>query len=254
MGSDRRTDSAGVPWAGRHFDESGFEGDDGSAPPALVGALRGLHAGVGGEAGVIDALRGTRLLVPLVARLGEAGVNDQGHTIDKSAELSIVTVSGPDGRTVLPVFSCVEALSRWNPTARPVPTPVERVALAAASEQTDLVMLDPTSPGEFVIRRPALWAIAQSLPWQPCYSDDAVREAFEHAAHREALVLSVQLAAGDPTARLLGPELVVRLQLASGLSATELDAVLARMQNDWATSDVIADRVDSMKVQLVASL
>ena len=112
-------DSAGQPWAGRSFDENSHSSDDGSAPPALSAALARFRAGELGQAGVVDALREARLLIPLVAHLGEAGENEHGHTIDKSQELSIVTVAGPDGRNVLPVFSSVAAMSTWNPQARP---------------------------------------------------------------------------------------------------------------------------------------
>ncbi len=64
--------------------------------------------------------------------------------------------------------------------------------------------------------------------------------------------MDISLAAGDPDARLAGPELIVRLALARGLTKEELDAILARLAKRWAASDVIATRVDSLKVQLVA--
>src|SRR5690554_915468 len=92
------TDSAGQPWAGRSFGETAFADDDGSAPPELLEALRRFRAHESDEAMVVDAVRTTRLLIPLMAALGESGVNDRGVTVDKSAELSIVTVAGPDGR------------------------------------------------------------------------------------------------------------------------------------------------------------
>lgn len=247
------TDSAGVPWAGRQFDHDAPSDDDGSAPEALIEALRRFRARELGEAGVVAVLRESRLLVPLVARLGESGIGDHGHTVDKSAELSIVTVSGPDGRNVLPAFSSVEAMGRWNPVARPVPADAVRVALAAASEATELLVLDPTSPTEFVIRRPALWAIAQSQPWLPSYLDDELRAEFLAAAASEPAVASLLLAPGDPDARLAGPELVVHLGLAPGLGRDELDGLLERLQRRWAESGPIATRVDSMRVQLATA-
>ena len=44
-----------------------------------------------------------------------------------------------------------------------------RAALAASSEDTDLIVLDPTSDTEFVIRRPAVWAVARDFggAWHP---------------------------------------------------------------------------------------
>ena len=246
-------DSAGTPWAGRHFEPNTNADDDGSAPERLIEALRRFSSNELGESEVVDALRDVRLLIPLVAHLGEAGVNEHGVVIDKTQELSIITVAGPDGRNVLPAFTSVTAMSHWNPKARPVPASAVRVALAAASEQTELVVLDPTSETEFVIRRPALWAIAQSQPWTPCFRDEQVLDAFADAAADEPAVRSVALAAGDPQSRLAGPELVVQLALVNGLSKPELDGVVARMQEKWIASETIALRVDSMRVQLVSA-
>lgn len=241
--TDRGADSAGQPWARRQFHDDAPSTDDGSAPEALVEALRRFHSGEAGEAAVVEAFRSVRLLVPLVAHLGDEG--------DKTQELAIVTVAGPDGRAVLPVFSSVTAMTAWNAAARPVPVDGARVALAAVQEKTDLVVLDPTSDTEYALRRPALWAIGQSLPWLPSYLDPAVRRAFDESIRTELSVLSVALAAGDPGARFAGPELVVRLELTSGLTAEELDVVLARLAQRWAASDIIATRVDSLTVQLV---
>lgn len=246
-------DSAGQPWAGRSFDENTHAEDDGSAPPALLDALARFRAGVHGQAGVVDALRGARLLIPLVAHLGEAGENEHGHTIDKSQELSIVTVAGPDGRNVLPVFSSVQAMAAWNPKARPVPADGVRVALAAASENTDLVVLDPLSPTEFAVRRPALWAIAQAQEWRPSFESGAVLEAFQSSVSSELSVLSVSLVPGDPGAVLAGPELLVRLELVDGLTRELLDVTLSRLAQRWAASDIIATQVDSLTVKLVRS-
>lgn len=251
---DGPSDSAGQPWAGRAFEADGrFDDDDGSAPQHLIDALARFRAREAGEEDVIDALRTSRLLVPLVANLGEAGTNDHGHLVDKSQELSIITVAGPDGRTVMPVFSSAAAMTAWNPDARPVPADAVRVALAAAQEQTDLVVLDPTNPTEYVVRRPALWAIAQSAEWTPSYASQLIAAAFSESIATELSVLSVELAAGDPDGRLAGPELVVRLELVDGLTQAELDAALARLASRWSASDVIATGVDSLRVQLAAS-
>lgn len=246
-------DSAGQPWAGRRFTPNAFSHDDGSIPAALAEALRRFRHGDGGQREVVDALRGARLLIPLVAHLGESGENEQGLTIDKSQELSIITVKGPDGRTVMPVFSSAAAMQAWNPTARPIPSDGVKVALAAASEETDLVVLDPTSETEFVIRRPALWAIAQAQPWTPSPDDPEVLREFQLVSEREIAVTGVRIAPGDADARLAGPELVVRVELMQGLTETELNAVLSRLASRWAASEIIATRVDSLTVQLVGS-
>ena len=221
------SDSAGVPWAGRHFEPNDSADDDGSAPEGLVEAIRRFRAGEGGEAEVVDALRVSRLLIPLVTELGAAGRDDGGS--DKSHELSVAIVAGPDGRTVFPAFSSVAAMAAWDPVARPVPVAGPRVALAAVAEGTEVVVLDATSDTEFGIRRPALWAISQTKPWTPSYLDPEVLAAFRDAAAAEPTVQAVRLAPGDPTARLAGPELIVRLSLAPGLDRDALDSLMARL-------------------------
>lgn len=248
-------DSAGQPWAGRTFETNLSAGDDGTASPLLREALSRFRSREAGEEAVVDALRTARLLVPLVTELGEGdhGLGNHGLAIDKSQELSIITVAGPDGRRVFPVFSCTEAMAGWDASARPVPADAMRIALAAAQDNTDLVILDPTAPTEFLIRRPALWAIAQAMPWTPSYASRTVARAFEESIATELSVLAVSLVAGDPEARMTGPELVVRLELIAGLTQAELDATLSRLAARWSASDAIATGVDSLRVQLVGS-
>ncbi len=247
---DPLQDSAGRPWAGRRFEENRSAADDGSAPPELLAAVMAFRAGETGSAAVVDALRGARLLIPLVAKLGESGEGAHGRTVDKSAELAIVTVAGPDGRDVLPVFSSVTAMAAWNPKARPVPADGVRVALAAASEHTDLVVLDPASETEFALRRPAVWAMAQGEPWLPAPEDPEVLAAFAEVVATEQRIADVLVQSGDPDARMHGPEIVLRLRLRPGLDQAELQELLRGVQQRIATSAVIADRVDSMSLKL----
>lgn len=244
-------DSAGVPWEGRRFSDNSWGADDGSAPPHLEEAIRRFHAGEASAAAVVDAVRTARLLIPLVAELGEAGANEHGRLVDKSQELSIVTVAGPDGRAVLPAFSSVDAMRVWNPTARPVPAEGTRVALAAAGEGTELVVLDPTSDTEFVIRRPALAAIALGRAWTPPVDDPALVEEFADSVRDEPDVVDVVVEAGDPAARLAGPEIVVRLALRSGLHADAVNALVERVRSRW--SPLVADAVDSLGIRIESS-
>jgi hypothetical protein len=249
----RAGDSAGQPWAGREFETKLDDDDDGSAPELLTAAILRFQAREAGEESVIDAIRECRLLIPLVTKLGDSALNARGQLIDKTQELSIITVAGPDGRSVLPAFSSTAAMTAWNSLARPVPADAVRVALAAAQEKTDLVVIDPTSPSEFVIRRPALWAIAQSLPWTPSYASRLVADAFAASITTELSVLSVQLSAGDPLGRLAGPELVVQLELVDGLTQPDLDTILSRLGARWSESETITTGVDSLRVKLIAS-
>jgi hypothetical protein len=199
---------------------------------------------------VVAALHDARLLIPLVAVRGDEGVGVQGQLVDKTQELSIVTVAGPDGRNVLPAFTSVAALRTWDTAARPIPIEAARVALAAASDGTPLIVLDPGSPTEFAVRRPAFEAVATGVAWLPCFEDEAVLEAFLTAGVGEETLQAIQLAPGDPDARLAGPELLVQLSVRAGLERDELDALLERLQGAWAADPMIAARVDSIGVRL----
>lgn len=249
--SGHAADSAGVPWEGRSFQANPHSGDDGSADPALLAALTAFHAGEGPATAVVDAYRAARLLIPLVAEKGDDGVGPTGLTVDKTQELSIVTVAAPDGRRVLPVFTSVTTMSRWDAAARPVPADGVRTALSAAADDTELIVIDPGSDTEFVLRRPAVWAIGQGQAWEPPHVSPDVFAGLQESIGTELGVLDLSVAAGDPHSRLRGPELVVSLHLVDGLDQAALDAILQRLASRWATDDRVAVLVDSLTVKLV---
>ena len=244
-------DSAGVPWEGRSFHSNPHAADDGSADPALLAALAAFRAGEGTQRDVVEAYRAARLLIPLIADKGEHGIGPHGLEVDKTQELSIVTVAAPDGRRVLPVFTSIDTMRRWDATARPVPADGVRTALAAAADDTDLIVVDPGSETEFVMRRPAVWAVGQGHAWEPSFVSPEVVAGLHESIGGELAVIDLAVESGDPEARLRGPELVVRLQLIQGLEKDELDAVLARLAKRWAADDRIAVLVDSLAVKLV---
>lgn len=249
-GQSGGADSAGVPWEGRGFHANPHSGDDGSADPALLAALLAFRSGEGDQVAVVEAYRMARLLIPLLAEAGDHGVGPHGLEVDKTQELSIVTVAAPDGRRVLPVFSSVETMARWDASARPVPAEGVRTALAAVDDDTDLIVVDPGAPTEFVLRRPAVWAIAQGQPWEPSFASPEVFAGLQESIGQELAVIDLAVEPGDPAARLRGPELVVRLELIAGLDQGELDAVLGRLAKRWAADDRIAVLVDSLTVKL----
>ncbi len=246
-----QADSAGVPWEGRSFEANPHAGDDGSADPALLAALTAFHAGTGDAAAIALTYRTARLLIPLVAEAGDVGVAPSGLAVDKTQELSIVTVAAPDGRRVLPVFTSVATLAAWDPKARPVPADGVRTALSAAADDTDLIVIDPASVTEFVLRRPAVWAIGQGQRWEPAHLSPEVFAGLQESIGGELGILDLSVENGDPSGRLRGPELIVRLHLIDGLEKAELDAILQRLAGRWAADDRIAVLVDSLTVKLV---
>jgi len=246
-------DSAGRPWSGRSFEPNTWAGDDGTAPPAYLEAITALHTGVAGPAAVAEALRPARLLVPLVADLAEAGEAD-GRTHDKRAELALPTVAGPDGRRVLPAFTSAAAMAGWRPGARPVPAPARQVALGAASDGTELVIVDPGAPTQFGLRRSAVEALARDLPWSPPWEDADVVAAIRAVAEQEPAVGFARVGADDPLCLLDGAaEVRVVLGVVERLDREALTALVGRLQRAWADAAPVARVVDSIGVRVEAA-
>lgn len=261
-------DSAGFPWEGRTFEhhETAFADDDGSTPESYLVALGAMREAAAGLAGAADqaaafallgqrraelivALSGIRLLIPLVAEAGDIGETPDGRIVEKSQELSIVTVAAPDGRRVMPVFTSAEAMRAWNAEARPIPVPAPQAAVAAAQEETDLLIIDPASGESRVgIRRPELKALALGEAQLPAWADVHVRNAFLEASSGDPRLQALAVIPGDPTGELLSAETEVRLLVESGLSREELADLVTYLQQRWAANSVIAERVDSLKV------
>ena len=243
---DKFHDSAGVPWEGREFSQNNWSQDDGSTPAVLAKVLDGDLD----KAALVAALAQCRLLIPLLAELGESGVGPHGQTVDKSADLAIVAVSTPDGKTAIPAFSSVAEMSAWNATARPVPVDMAKLAIAAVSEGHERVVLNPV--GQAIgIRRPALAALAQGLSWIPPHLNDLVMEAVRLASGQIHQIKAVHAFDADPTGQLLKPELGLEITLAPGLSQQELQQVLTQFGAALQTQEFLA-MVDSFTIKVLA--
>jgi hypothetical protein len=246
---DKFSDSAGVPWEGRSFSENPYAQDDGLADSTLIAAIAAFQSRIGSLELVMTAFAEARLLIPLMANLGESGEGEHGLTVDKSAELSIVTVRTPDGQNGLPVFSSVESMKVWNPEARPVPNHGRAVALAAASEGNTRIVLDPMSPSEIVITRPAIAAIAQGLPWSHPAESPRVTELVAEVLSNLSQVDSFSLETGDPDSRLLGQELVISIYLEPGMADEDLKLLEQQLFMGLSESSDFVELVDSVAVR-----
>jgi hypothetical protein len=250
---NRYTDSAGVPWEGRALEENKFAGDDGNAPKELIEVIASFRQGLVGAEKVVDQIRTSRLLVPLIAELGEAEVGPHGKLVDKSAELSVVTVKSPDDQDSLVVFSSVTSMSNWNPNARPVPTDAVRVCLAAASQLSTRVVLDPGSENEFVLRRPVIAKIAQSFSWLPPEKNEDVKKVVGDSMAGEKLVLNFELRSGDSKSLLKGAELEIVVRLEKGAAPESVRELIERLSQFWSRSELFAASVDSVAIKLEAN-
>ena len=240
------SDSAGVPWGGRTLPPGGFSGDDGTADADLSAALAAVRAGLADDRVVVQALALARLLVPIVAVLGEAAepVAGGAHGGDKGADMALVTLAGPDGRRALPVFSSVAALAAGDSTARPVPVEARRAAVSAVAEGCDLMVLDPAGPTTYVVSRPAMWALGSGREWRPAHHDDDVRAAIGAAVGAEPDVEGFEAVRGAEA------ELQVVLSVRAGLDAEQVRATAQRVADALQASDVVRERVDGLELRV----
>jgi hypothetical protein len=205
-----------------------------------------MPAVVAAEAAVLASLAGRRLLIGVVAVLG------QGHPLpddvrgDAGADMALAVLVADDGSRTLPVFAGTQELAAWDPTARPVPVEAERAALAAVAEDCDELVLDVAGPVAFRVTRPALWALAQGRRWVPAAQDDDVV-----AAVRQ---VTAQVAARFPALRstlcLPAPRagLVVVAFVAPGLEPAEVDRLSGTLGVELGRRPEVAERVSALRL------
>ncbi len=262
-------DSAGQPWHGRSLDPAqtyhNFDDDDGGTDAGYAAALAELSAGTGDEAAVVQSLAAARVFVPIVAEVAQVHVGENSLSSDKESDMALVTLTAPDGRRALPVFTSTENLARWHPQARPVAVYAARAALSAVAEEAQLLVVDPGAGQTFVVRRPGLWALAKQERWQPSYADPQIAQVLAASmaavAHPSLLGITAEpgsgIASADSAGHVCtgggaGPELRVELTLAGGLDRAELDALMEELQRLWTGDEYFAVAVDSLEVRLQA--
>jgi hypothetical protein len=148
----------------RRIPDPGHAGDDGRADPEVREALEAYASApetAGTHARALAALQHTRLLVPVVAVLGDAQVGDDGLARDKSSDMATVLMRGRDGRTALLAFTGTDALTRWDPQARPVPVAAPQAAEAAVHDGAAALLVDVAGPYPLVVEEMDLRSLAE---------------------------------------------------------------------------------------------
>lgn len=198
--------------ANKNIPDSPFSDDDGSADPALSAALAAWAEDRTAEAPVLGALKDARLLVPVVAVLGEVeedseeerearwkgggGRREGGLRREKTSDMAVPTLKAGD-RTALPAFTSTESLARWDPQARPVAVRLHQALEAAAHEKADTIVLDMAGPVPYELTGRALLAVAEGRTTTDPLADPAVREAVRAAVSEVPAVLSAHLGPGQ---------------------------------------------------------
>lgn len=149
----------------RRLQGSSYTDDEGAADPTLTAALTAYAADEWTYPETLAALVGTRLLVPVVALLGEVEYDDRGLAVDKSSDMAAVLMTGADGRQALLAFTGTDTLGAWDPDARPVPVAAALAAQTAVQEGADALVVDLAGPHRFVVSGADLHRVASG--WRP---------------------------------------------------------------------------------------
>ncbi len=145
----------------RTIPDPGFPDDTGEASAALTAALAMYDADPDAlHEATLQVLQDSRLLVPVVAVLGEVEHDAAGLAHEKTSDMATVLMRGRDGRTALLAFTGSDALRRWDPQARPVPVPARRAAEAAVQDGAEALVVDVAGPVMFVVETDDLHELA----------------------------------------------------------------------------------------------
>ncbi|GMA40011.1 SseB family protein [Mobilicoccus caccae] len=267
-------DSGGIPFAGRQLSDPGFAGDDGRSDPDLLSALEALTRDGSAEnvAATLRLLSTARVVVPVVAApkgtpvqhhpgsgAGQPhdehqheGHGHEGHGHDRPSdgtEMATVTLSATDGSSkAMPVFTGVDTLAAWDPTARPSPTHVPDVARSAIEDGCDTLLVDLGSPHAAALPLSHLWALAQERPWMPPHEDPVVRLAVAEAA--QGLDGLLRAGAEDGTATH-GPDVLrLVLVLRPGLDQARVEQIARTMGERLAGDPEVRIRIDDLAIVL----
>jgi hypothetical protein len=182
--------------ANKNIPDPGFSDDDGSADPRLSAALAAWAEDRTAHGPVLAALKEARLLVPVVAVLGEVEEDENGLRREKTSDMAVPTLKAGD-RKALPAFTSTAALALWDPEARPVAVPLHQALQAAAHEQADTVVIDLAGPVAYELSGAALRAANEGRTSADPLADPAVTEAIRAAVAAEPGVLRAHLGPGS---------------------------------------------------------
>ncbi|MFF2044238.1 SseB family protein [Kitasatospora sp. NPDC058170] len=222
----------------KNIPNPGFAEDDGTADPALAAALARWSEDRTAEPEVLAALTPTRLMVPIVALLGEVELDEHGHKHEKTSDMAVPVVEAPDGRRALPAFTSLEAMARWRADARPAPVAAPQAAMVAFSERADTLLIDPAGPVAYRLSGARLRALAENRPYLPPVRDPEVREAVRALLAAEPQVVTGLLAPYEDGDGLLA------VVFEAGLDQQAVQAAAQRVGQAVAADPVLRVRLD----------
>ena len=156
----------------RRIPDPGFAGDEGADDAALRSALAAYAVDPRRQDAVLLALPGARLLVPVIAVLGESEVDELGLTHDKTSDMATALLTGRDGRQALLAFTGLDSLAAWRDDARPVPVTAALAARSAIQEGAAALVIDVAGPTTYAVEGEVLEALARG--WRLVRTDQGL--------------------------------------------------------------------------------
>jgi hypothetical protein len=220
----------------KNIPDPGYSDDDGTADPRLAEALAAWAGDRTADGPVLAALAGARLLVPVVAVLGETETDERGLKREKTSEMAVPVLTAGD-RRALPAFTSMETMHRWDPSARPVAVPVGQALHALAHEKADTLVLDVAGPVPYQLAGPALIAVAEGRASADPLDDPAVTAALREVLDTEPAVRSARLLPAD------GADAVLAVETASGTGPEAAAEAVRRIAGAIAGHDTLRARL-----------
>lgn len=184
-----------------------FRDDDGSVDPEVGTRLREHASGETGDRQVLAALSGSRVLIPVVAVATETEEGVGGLTKDKRSEVAVPIMTGKDGRRGVLAFTCVDAVRRWRPDARPVPFTTRDACQAAVEEGADALVVDVAGPVPYTVQGRFLTMLAETGTVPEPKDDPQVLALIHRITHTEFGIERVRVHTSDRA------EIGIRLEL-----------------------------------------
>ncbi len=222
----------------KNIPNPGFAADDGTADPALTLALDRWSRDPAAEPEVLAALTPSRLMVPIVALLGEVETDDKGLKHEKTSDMAVPVIEAADGRRALPAFTSLETLARWRADARPAPVAAPQAVLAAYAERADTLLVDPAGPVTYTLTGAKMRAVAENRPYLAPVRDPEVREAVRLLLAAEPAVVSGLLEPYE------GADGMLAVCTEPSLAVEEIQAVAQRIGRAVSTDALLRVRLD----------
>lgn len=278
----RPADSAGTAWQGRDLTGPGIDGssnplhafdtDNGLEDEAWTKVSQDLIAGHADEKDVFNVLQDIRVFAAVIPTVAESTVetrvDQHGHefsvTADKEADVALVSLTAADGRGALPVFTSIPKLTAWHKDARPVAVWMPRACLSAVDEGNEIVVIDPGAHLTFVVRRPAVYALAQQKPWTPSYEDVEIAQALSELTDLIPGLAQLAMAPGRGVGTQTddgkviagggaGPELALVATPHDPADTVGNKLMLTTLQSLIADVTLLAERADTVEIVLGGS-